>query len=151
MVLLRIVAALAFVAIPAVAGAATPSPAQVRHLEQRLKMMLADIAHKNEQAEISLQPDAKGLRTIVRVRVHPSMAGQLRRDLTKKVNEYIAIHHGDCRANTTMRGTSMVRLNPIQNGVSETTVEYPISTLMGHGNVVTTRLPDGTIVNCGSI
>jgi hypothetical protein len=151
MIVFRIVAAVVIAALPAPAGAATPSPAQVKHLEQRLRMMLADIAHKNEQAELSLQPDAKGLRTIVRIRVHPSAAGQLRRDLTKKVNEYIAIHRGDCRANTTMRGASTFRLNPIQNGVSETVVEYPISTLMGHGNVVTTRLPDGTIVNCGTI
>jgi hypothetical protein len=151
MIALRIAAAVALAALPALAGAATPSPAQVKHLEQRLRMMLADIAHKNEQAELSLQPDASGLKTIVRIRVHPDVAGELRRDLTKKVNEYIAIHRGDCRANTTMRGASTYKLNPIQSGVSETIVEYPISTLMGRGNIVTTRLPDGTIVNCGAI
>jgi hypothetical protein len=151
MIAFRIAAAVALAALPALAGAATPSPAQVKHLEQRLRMMLADIAHKNEQAELSLQPDASGLKTIVRIRVHPDVAGELRRDLTKKVNEYIAIHRGDCRANTTMRGASTYKLNPIQSGVSETIVEYPISTLMGRGNIVTTRLPDGTIVNCGAI
>jgi hypothetical protein len=151
MTALRTVAALVFAVIPALADAATPSPAQVKHLEARLKMMLADIAHKNEQAELSLQPDASGLRTIVRIRVHPSVNGELRHDLTKRVNEYIAIHRGDCRVNTTMRGVSAFPLNPIQNGVSQTIVEYPISTLLRHGNIVTTRMPDGTVVNCGRI
>jgi hypothetical protein len=151
MIVARIVAALALATIPVLTSAATPSPEQIKHLEQRLKMMLADIAHKNEQAELSLQPDASGLKTIVRIRVHPDVAGELRRDLTKKVNEYIAIHRGDCRANASMQGVSAYQLNPIRNGVSETIVEYPISTLTGHGNIVTTRMPDGTIVNCGAL
>lgn len=151
MIALRAVAAFAFAAIPTLAAAATPSPTQVKHLEQRLKMMLADIAHKNERAELSLQPDASGLRTIVRIRVHPSVNGELRSDLTKRVNEYIAIHRGDCRVNTTMRGVSAFPLNPIQNGVSQTIVEFPISSLRSHGNIVTTRMADGTVVNCGRI
>jgi hypothetical protein len=152
MIALRALAVLAIAALPSLASAApTPSPAQIKHLEQRLRTMLNDIARKNEQAELSLQPDASGLKTIVRIRVHPDVAGQLRRDLTKKVNEYIAIHRGDCHVNSTLSAASTVKLNPIQNGVSQTVVEYPISTLMGHGNIVTTRMPDGTIVNCGAI
>jgi hypothetical protein len=147
----RVAACLLFVAIPTLAAAATPSPAQIKHLEQRLKMMLVDVAHKNEQAELTMQPDASGLKTIVRIRVHPSEGSQLRSGIAKQVNEYIAIHRGDCRVNSTMRGTSLFPLNPIINGSSETIVEYPISTLTGHGHIVTTRMANGTIVNCGQI
>ena len=112
--------------------------------------MLKDVAHKNEQTEVTLQPDKSGLRTIVRVRVHPSMGNQLRADLTKNVNEYISIHKGDCRADTRMKGASTYALNPITNGISTTSLDVPLSTLMGHGNIITTRTSDGTIVNCGS-
>jgi hypothetical protein len=151
MVVLRVAACLLSAWIPTAAAAATPSPAQIKHLEQRLKMMLADVAHRNEQAELTMQADASGLKTIVRIHVHPSVDGQLRSDITKRVNEYIAIHRGDCRVNSAMRGTSLFPLNPIINGSSETVVEYPISTLTGHGDVVTTRTSNGTIVNCGQI
>lgn len=133
------------------APAPTPNGSAIKMLNHRMKTMLADIGHKNERAEVSLEPDASGLRTIVRVRVHPSYAAQLRADLTKKVNEYISIHKGDCRANTAMRGMNPWVLNPINNGVSTTYVSVPISTLMGHGNVVTTNYADGTVVNCGAI
>ena len=151
MVARRVAVCLLLTALPTVAVAATPSPAQIKHLEQRLKMMLADVAHKNEQAELTMQPDASGLKTIVRIRVHPSVDGELRSDITKRVNEYIAIHRGDCRVSSTMRGTSLYPLNPIINGSSETIVEYPISTLTGHGDIVTTRTSNGTVVNCGQI
>ena len=147
-------AVLSVMLLAAAASAAptpTPNPSAVKALNHRMKLMLADISHKNEQAEVSLEPDASGLRTIVRVRVHPSQAAQLRADLTKKVNEYIYIHRGDCQANTSMRGMNPWVLNPINNGVSTTYVNVPISTLLGHGNVVTTHYADGTVVNCGAI
>jgi hypothetical protein len=151
LVTLRIAACLLLIALPRVAVAATPSPAQIKHLEQKLKMMLTDVAHKNEEAELTMTPDASGLKTIIRIRVHPSVNGQLRSDITKNVNEYIAIHRGDCRVNSTMRGTSLYPLNPIMNGSSQTVVSYPISTLTGHGDIVTTRTSNGTIVNCGAL
>lgn len=134
----------------AAAAPSAPPASAVQHLEHRMRLLLQDIAHKNEQAEVTLQPDKSGLRTIVRVKVHPSYANQLRGDLTKKVNEYIAIHKGDCRADTRMKGASTYALNPIANGVSTTELDVPLSTLMGHGNVITTRTADGTIINCGS-
>ena len=151
MIVRSLVVCLLLAAIPNVGIAATPSPAQIKHLEQKLKMMLTDVAHKNEEAELTMTPDASGLKTIVRIKVHPSVDGQLRADITKNVNEYIAIHRGDCRVNSTMRGTSLYPLNPIMNGSSQTVVEYPISTLTGHGDIVTTRTSNGTIVNCGKL
>ena len=131
-------------------AAQSPNPAAVRHLEQRMRLMLKDVAHQNEQAEVTLQPDKSGLRTIVKVRVHPSIANELRGDLTKKVNEYIAIHKGDCRADTRMKGASTYALNPINNGVSTTYLNVPLSTLLGRGNIITTETKDGTVINCGS-
>jgi hypothetical protein len=151
MVARRVVACLLLAAIPRLAVGATPSPAQIKHLEKRLKMMLTDVAHKNEEAELTMTPDASGLKTIVRIKVHPSVDGQLRADLTKRVNEDIAIHRGDCRVNSSMRGTSLFPLNPILNGSSETVVEYPISTLTGHGDIVTTSTSDGSVISCGKL
>jgi hypothetical protein len=134
-------------------AAQSPSPnsSAVNHLEQRMRIMLHDVAHQNEQAEVTLQPDKNGLRTIVKVRVHPSFSSGLRGDLTKKVNEYIAIHKGDCRADTRMKGASTYALNPINNGVSTTYLNVPVSTLLGHGNIITTDTADGTVINCGSL
>ena len=109
--------------------------------------MLKDIAHKNRQTEVTLEPDKSGLRTIVRVTVRPNFNSSL----SNNVNQYINIHKGDCHPNTISRRTNVIPLNPIANGVSQTTVNVPLSTLMGHGNVVTTTAPDGTVVSCGSL
>jgi hypothetical protein len=138
-------------AIPSLAVAATPSPTQVKHLEQKLKMTLTDVAHENERAELTMQSDPTGLKTIVRIRVHPSVNGVPQADITKRVNEGTAIHRGDCRVKSTMVGTSLFALNPIVNGASETVVDYPISTFMGHGDIVTTSTTDGTVISCGKI
>jgi hypothetical protein len=151
MIVRRVALCLLLAALPNMASAATPSPAQVKHLEQKLKMMLKDVAHKNEEAELTMTPDESGLKTIVRIRVRPDVNGQLRADMTKRVNEDIAIHRGDCRVNSSMRGTSLFPLNPIINGSSETVVEYPISTLTGHGDIITTATSDGTVVTCGKL
>jgi len=132
---------------------ATPAPyaSSVNALNARMHVMLRDVAHHNEETEVTLRPDASGLRTIVRVTVHPYMRSQLRNDLTKSVNEYIDIHQGDCRTNTSMYGTDSYSLNPIKNGVSETNLDVPISTLLGHGNVVTTHYGNGAVINCGRL
>ena len=132
---------------------ATPAPyaSSVNALNARMHVMLRDVAHHNERAEVTLRPGPRGLRTIVRVVVHPYMRAQLRNDLTKSVNEYIDIHQGDCRTNTAMYGTNSYPLNPIRNGVSETNLDVPISTLLGHGNVVTTHYGNGTVINCGRL
>ncbi|MGA3038397.1 MAG: hypothetical protein ABSE64_13045 [Vulcanimicrobiaceae bacterium] len=132
---------------------ATPAPysSSIKALNARMHVMLHDVAHRNEQTEVTLTPDASGLRTIVRVRVHPYMRAQLRNDLTKSVNEYIDIHQGDCRTNTSRYGTNAYALNPINNGVSETTLDVPISTLTGNGNVVTTHYGNGAVINCGRL
>jgi hypothetical protein len=132
---------------------ATPAPyaSSIKALNARMHVMLQDVAHRNEQAEVTVQPDRSGLHTIVRVTVHPSMRAQLRNDLTKGVNEYIDIHQGDCRTNTTAYGTNAYALNPIKNGVSQTELDVPISTFTGHGNVVTTHYGDGTVINCGRL
>ncbi len=151
MTTLRVAICLLFATIPTLAVAATPSPAQVKHLEQKLKMMLKDVAHKNEEAELTMTPDASGLKTIVRIRVHPSVNGQPEADMTKHVNEGAAIHRGDCHVKSTMVGTSLFALNPIINGASETVVDYPISTFMGHGDIVTTSTTDGTVIECGKV
>lgn len=136
-------------------GAAAPSPApyasSVQHLQHRMQIMLKGVVQSNEQTEVTLEPDQSGLRTIVRIRVHPANGAELRSDLTKSVNEYIDIHKGDCRPNTIAQSTNTIPLNPISNGVSTTTVDVPISTLLGHGNVVTTRTSNGTIVDCGAL
>lgn len=124
-----------------------PYASSVQHLQQRMRVMLKNVAHGNEQTEVTLEPDKSGLRTIVRVIVRPSM----RSSLTKSVNEYIDIHKGDCRANTVANRTNVIPLNPIANGVSQTNVNIPLSTLIGHGNVITTRTANGTVVDCGSL
>ncbi|MBV8600146.1 MAG: hypothetical protein JO359_01140 [Candidatus Eremiobacteraeota bacterium] len=145
--------ALVFSAAVLLAANATPSPnpSAINSLNKRMHLMLQDVAHKNEQAEVTLEPDPSGLKTIVRVRVHPSYNAQLRADLTKNVNEYINIHHGECTANTTMVGMNAFALNPIHNGTSTTYLNVPFSTLTGHGNVVQTTYPNGAVVNCGRI
>jgi hypothetical protein len=127
----------------------TPAPyaSSVQHLQHRMRIMLKDIAHHNEQTEVTLEPNKSGLRTIVHVIVRPS----LRSSMTKSVNEYIEIHKGDCRPNTVANRTRVIPLNPIVNGVSQTEVNVPLSTLMGHGNVITTRTANGTVVDCGSL
>jgi hypothetical protein len=132
---------------------ATPAPysSSIKALNARMHVMLQDVAHHNEQTEVTLTPDATGLRTIVRVTVHPYMRSQLRGDLTKSVNEYIDIHQGDCRTNTSMYGTNAYSLSPINNGVSQTTLDVPISTLTGNGNVVTTHYGNGAVINCGHL
>lgn len=132
---------------------ATPAPysSSIKALNARMHVMLQDVAHRNEQTEVTLTPDATGLRTIVRVRVHPYMRSQLRSDLTKSVNEYIDIHQGDCRTNTSMYGTNAYALSPINNGVSQTELDVPISTLTGNGNVVTTHYGNGAVINCGRL
>lgn len=144
---------LALILAATAAASAAPSPqpysSSVQHLQQRMRVMLTDVAHKNEQTEVTFEPDKSGLRTIVRVRVHPFNT-QLRGDLTKNVNEYIDIHKGDCRVNSAATQANVIPLNPIANGVSTTEVNVPLSTLLGHGNVVETRTPGGGIVNCGS-
>ncbi len=127
----------------------TPAPyaSSVQHLQHRMRIMLKDIAHHNEQTEVTLEPNKSGLRTIVHVIVRPSLRGSL----TKSVNEYIEIHKGDCRPNTVANRTHVIPLNPIVNGVSQTEVNVPLSTLLGHGNVITTRTANGTVVDCGSL
>ena len=148
-----IFAALVLPAGAALAATPVPSPnaSTIKSLNHQMHMMLQDVGHKNEQAEVSLEPDPSGLKTIVKVHVHPSNAGQYRSDLTKKVNEYIQIHKGECKTNKSMVGVQAIPLNPINNGVSQTTVNFPISTLTGHGNAVYTGYPGGTVVNCGTI
>jgi hypothetical protein len=132
---------------------ATPAPyaSSVQALNSRMHVMLRDVAHQNEQTEVMLRSDKSGLRTIVRVTVHPYMRAQMRNDLTKSVNEYIDIHQGDCRTNTSTYGTNAYALNPIKNGVSQTELDVPISTLVGHGNVVTTHYGNGSVINCGRL
>ncbi|MGH7661853.1 MAG: hypothetical protein ACRENA_13180 [Vulcanimicrobiaceae bacterium] len=131
------------------AGAQTPAPyaSSVHHLQQRMHVMLTNVARHNEQTDVTLEPNKSGLRTIVRVTVGPSF----RRSLTKGVDEYIEIHKGDCRRNTVANRSHMIPLSPIANGVSQTEVNVPLSTLTGHGNVITTRTADGTVVDCGSL
>src|SRR5579885_3180000 len=113
--------------VSAVVAAVSPAPyaSSVRHLQQRMRVMLKNM-------EVTLEPNSSGLRTIVRVTVRPSMRGSL----TKSVNEYIDIHKGDCRPNTVANRTNVFPLNPIVNGVSETQINVPLSTLAGHGNVI---------------
>jgi len=130
---------------------AAPYASSVKALNARMHVMLEDVAHHNERTEVTLTPDKSGLRTIVRVTVHPYMRSELRNDLTKSVNEYIDIHQGDCRTNTSAYGTNAYELNPIKNGVSETNLDVPISTLLGHGNVVTTHYGNGAVINCGRL
>ena len=144
--------ALLCVAGPLIALGATPSPnpSAIKSLNKRMHMMLQDVGHKNEQAEVTLEPDSSGLKTIVRVKVHPSYNAQYRADLTKQVNEYIEINQGQCTANTTMLHNNAFALNPIRGGVSTTYVDVPFSTLAGHGHAVTTYYPDGSVVNCGA-
>ena len=119
-----------------------------------MNVMLQDVAHHNEQTEVTLEPDPSGLKTIVHVKVHPSFTSGYRADLTKNVNEYIDIHKGDCKTQVSSLapiGTNY-SLNPITNGVSTTTLNVPISTLTGHGNVVSTHYgSSGATINCGSI
>jgi hypothetical protein len=133
--------------------AATPAPyaSAVNKLNERLHVMLKSIARHDEQTEVSLQPSHGGLRTIVRVRVHPYSNARLRTDLTKDVNEYIDIHQGACRTNTSAYGTNAYMLNPVRNGVSVTTLDVPISTLLGQGNVITTHYGNGTVIDCGRL
>jgi len=144
--------AVLFAAAAGVAAAA-PSPApyasSVQHLQQRLRIMLKDVAHKNQETEVTFEPDKSGLRTIVQVRVHPFNA-QMGSTLTKSVNEYIDIHKGDCRVNASATQANAIPLNPIANGVSTTELNVPLSTLTGHGNVIETRNGSGSVVNCGS-
>lgn len=132
---------------------ATPAPyaSSVKVLNARMHVMLRGVAHQNEQTEVTLRPDKSGLRTIVRVTVHPYMRAQLRSDLSKSVNEYIDIHQGDCRTNTAAYGTNAYALNPIRNGVSQTELDVPLSTLVGHGNVVTTHYGNGAVIDCGRL
>src|SRR5579872_6160646 len=115
-----------------VALAATPVPSPnasaIHSLNKQMRLLLKDVGHKNEQSEVTLEPDASGLKTIVRVRVHPSNAGAYREDLTKQTNEYIQIHKGDCRTNSKAVSAHTYALNPIVNGTSQTTVNVPIST-----------------------
>lgn len=120
----------------------TPGPyaSSVHHLQQRMRIMLKNLA-------VTLEPNKSGLRTIVRVTVRPSLRGSL----TQNVNQYIEIHKGDCRRNTVVNRANAIPLNPIVNGVSQTDIDVPISTLMGHGNVITTRTASGTVVDCGSL
>ncbi|MBV8074401.1 MAG: hypothetical protein JO140_03150 [Candidatus Eremiobacteraeota bacterium] len=128
----------------------SPNPSAIQALNKRMHLMLQDVAHKNEQAEVTMEPDPSGLKTIVKVRVHPSYNAQLRADLTKNVNEYIAINQGQCTANTTMKGMNAFALNPIHGGMSTTYVDVPFATLAGHGHNVSTYYPNGTVVNCGA-
>lgn len=132
-----------------VVAVVSPAPyaSSVRHLQQRMRVMLKSVAHGNEQTEVTLEPNKSGLRTIVRVIVRPSM----RSSLTKNINEYIEIHKGDCRPNTVANRSNVIPLNPIVNGVSQTQIDVPLSTLAGHGNVITTRTANGTVVDCGSL
>ena len=143
--------ALAFLGVATIQVTAASSPApygkSVQHLQQRMRIMLKDVAHHNQQAEVTLEPDKSGLRTIVRVTARPNF----RSGLSNSINQYINIHKGDCRPNTVSQRTNVIPLNPIANGVSETTVNVPLSTLMGHGNVVTTTNANGTVVSCGSL
>jgi hypothetical protein len=136
----------------AAASAATPGPyaSSVGKLQARMQVMLRDIAHGNQQAQVTLQPDQTGLRTIVRITVNPAWRAQLQGSLTQNVNDYIAIHKGDCRPNTPANLGNAIPLNPLVNGVSQTNVNVPLSTLTGHGNVITTT-SNGTVVNCGSL
>lgn len=138
-------------ATPVTAATPTPNASAIKTLNTRMHVMLQDIAHHNEQTEVTLQPDTSGLRTIVRVTVHPSMQGALRADLTKSVNEYIDIHQGDCRTAASANAANSYALNPIRNGVSETELDVPLSTLMGRGNVVTTHYANGGVINCGRL
>lgn len=133
--------------------AQTPVPytSAVKALNRRMHVMLQDVAHHNEQTEVTLVPSKNGLRTIVRVTVHPYMNSQLRADLTKSVNEYINIHYGDCRTASNANAANGYALNPIRNGTSETELDVPIATLVGHGNVVTTSYPNGSVINCGRL
>ena len=135
--------------VSAVVAVVSPAPyaSSVHHLQQRMRVMLKSVAHGNEQTEVTLEPNKSGLRTIVRVIVRPS----LRSSLTKSVNEYIEIHKGDCRPNTVANRTNVIPLNPIVNGVSQTQINLPLSTLAGHGNVITTRTADGAVVDCGAL
>jgi len=129
------------------AATSTPAPyaSSVNALQHRMQIMLKDVAHKNEQTVVTLQPDQSGLHTIVRITVRSQS------ELSKNINEYIDIHKGDCRPNTVANRTNVIPLNPIANGVSTTIVSAPLSTLVGHGNVITTRTPGGTVVDCGSL
>jgi hypothetical protein len=138
-------------ATPSMAQTPAPYSSAVNTLNTRMRIMLQDVAHQNEQAEVTLTPDKSGLKTIVRVTVHPYMNAQLRADLTKNVNEFISIHQGDCRAKINPTGANTYALSPINSGVSQTTLNVPLSTLTGHGNVVTTYTGNGTMVNCGSL
>ena len=127
--------------LSALVAVVSPAPyaSSVQHLQHRMRVMLKSL-------EVTLEPNESGLRTIVRVTVRPSMRGAL----TKSVNEYIEIHKGDCRPNTAANRSNVIPLNPIVNGVSQTQIEVPLSTLAGHGNVIATRTADGTVVDCGS-
>ena len=148
--------------LPVVAGAAVPRaveaaptpvpPAVLGHVQHRLSLILQDAAHRNRVAAATLEPDSSGLRTIVRVTVRGNYAAQLRADMAKNVRQYVAIHRGDCKTNRTMTGrTASFALQPFANGVSTTYVNVPLSTLSGHGNVITTQTSDGTVVNCAAI
>ena len=141
---------------PALAATPVPTPnaSAVKALNHRMNVMLQDVGHHNEQTEVTLAPDPSGLKTIVKVRVHPTSSSGYRADLTKNVNESIEIHKGDCRAKTSTLAPigPNYQLNPINQGVSQTTLNVPISTLAGHGNVVSTHYGQtGATVNCGSI
>ena len=138
----------------ALAATPTPNASAINALNHRMHVMLQDVAHHNEQTEVTMEPDPSGLKTIVHVKVHPSFNNAYRADLTKNVNEYIDIHKGDCKTKVNPLapiGTDY-SLNPIHNGVSTTTLNVPISTLAGHGNVVSTHYgSSGATINCGSI
>ena len=139
-----------------IADAATPTPnaSAINALNHRMDVMLQDIGHHNERAEITMEPDKSGLRTIVNVKVHPSYSSGYRADLTKNVNETIEIHKGDCRTKVSTLAPigPSYQLNPIHGGVSQTTLNVPIATLTGHGNVVSTHYASsGATVNCGAI
>lgn len=145
-----IIVALAVMIAGAPTTTPTPQASPLQAMEQRLKLLLRDVGRANEQSEVTLTPDQTGLKTIVTITVHPNVSQQLRGDLTKNVNEFIEIHQGDCRTNTASAFTNSRTLNPIRSGTSTTYVDVPFSTLTGHGNVITTRSPDGTILNCGA-
>ena len=86
--------------------------------------------------------------------MHPTFNSNYRADLTKNVNEYIEIHKGDCRTKTSTLAPigPNYQLNPVHGGVSDTTLNVPISTLTGHGNVISTHYASqGATVNCGAI
>lgn len=131
---------------PAVAQTSDTYARHIGALNARMHGMLQNVARQNAQADNQMNGN---LPTIVRLRLNPYLRQQLRADMTDRTERYINAHWGDCRANTTMYALNAPAPNPSNSNVSQTFVDFPLSTLLGGGNLVQTTYANGVVDQCG--